>query len=282
MLIDRVRAVRAVGRGRLAGAHARRDLRTLLAALVDEPRFARTYLLEINAAGARAQAARDEALRRFAQRYGSSFLAATQERPGLRVPSDDLLFILAAGTDQLICAKLRADPQADLLALEDVHRRHRRGAPRGRLPLPRHDRRTLMDLTFSDQEPAFRDELRAVAGRQPARRRSPTRSDAAQYTWRRDWQRQLYDGGWAARRWPAEYGGRGATLTESAIFFEELGRARAPLPANVARPAAGRPDADGLGHRRAEGPLPPADPLRRGDLVPGLLRARRRLRPRRR
>ena len=33
--------------------------------------------------------------------------------------------------------------------------------------------------------------------------------------------------------WPQEYGGRGATLTETAIFFEELGRARAPLPANV-------------------------------------------------
>ena len=30
-----------------------------------------------------------------------------------------------------------------------------------------------------------------------------------------------------------EYGGRGATLTESAIFFEELARAGAPLPANV-------------------------------------------------
>ena len=33
--------------------------------------------------------------------------------------------------------------------------------------------------------------------------------------------------------WPREYGGRGATLTQSAIFFEELGRAGAPLPANV-------------------------------------------------
>ena len=46
-----------------------------------------------------------------------------------------------------------------------------------------------------------------------------------------------------------------------------------------ARPAAGRPDADGVGHRRAEGALPVADPLGRGDLVPGLLRARRRLGP---
>ena len=33
--------------------------------------------------------------------------------------------------------------------------------------------------------------------------------------------------------WPAEYGGRGASLTESAIYFEEIGRARVPLPANV-------------------------------------------------
>jgi alkylation response protein AidB-like acyl-CoA dehydrogenase len=36
-----------------------------------------------------------------------------------------------------------------------------------------------------------------------------------------------------AVHWPREYGGRGATLTESAIFFEELGRAGAPLPINV-------------------------------------------------
>jgi alkylation response protein AidB-like acyl-CoA dehydrogenase len=33
--------------------------------------------------------------------------------------------------------------------------------------------------------------------------------------------------------WPTEYGGRGASLMETAIFFEELGRARGPLPANV-------------------------------------------------
>ena len=33
--------------------------------------------------------------------------------------------------------------------------------------------------------------------------------------------------------WPTEFGGRGASLTETAIFFEELGRADAPLPANV-------------------------------------------------
>jgi alkylation response protein AidB-like acyl-CoA dehydrogenase len=51
--------------------------------------------------------------------------------------------------------------------------------------------------------------------------------------WRQDWQRRLNRGGWAGVHWPAEYGGRGASLTESAIYFEELGRARVPLPANV-------------------------------------------------
>ena len=53
------------------------------------------------------------------------------------------------------------------------------------------------------------------------------------FAWRRAWQRRLFEGGWAAVHWPVEYGGRGASVTQSAIFFEELARARAPLPANV-------------------------------------------------
>jgi alkylation response protein AidB-like acyl-CoA dehydrogenase len=89
-----------------------------------------------------------------------------------------------------------------------------------------------MDLTFSDSETAFRDELRSwFAANDPGP--EPQGDDDAQYGWRRDWQRRLADGGWAGVHWPREYGGRGATMTESAIFFEELGRAKAPLPANV-------------------------------------------------
>jgi alkylation response protein AidB-like acyl-CoA dehydrogenase len=89
-----------------------------------------------------------------------------------------------------------------------------------------------MDLTFSDGELAFRDELRAwFAANDPGT--EPTRDEDAHYHWRRAFQRRLADGGWAAVHWPVEYGGRGATLIESAIFFEELGRAGAPLPANV-------------------------------------------------
>ena len=89
-----------------------------------------------------------------------------------------------------------------------------------------------MDLTFSEAETAFRDELRAwLSSNDPGP--EPLHREDLHFAWRRDFQRRLYDAGWAAPHWPREHGGRGATLTESAIYFEELGRARAPLPANV-------------------------------------------------
>src|SRR5215207_6153701 len=106
-----------------------------------------------------------------------------------------------------------------------------------------------MDLTFSETETAFRDELRGWLAENPPSAEPSEGGEDASYAWRRDWQRTLYDAGGAA-------------------------------PGERPRAAAGRPDADGLGDRRAEGPLPRPDPLRRGDLVPGLLRARRRLGPR--
>ena len=88
-----------------------------------------------------------------------------------------------------------------------------------------------MDLTFTDEQTAFRDELREWLEANPAGT-SPDDEDA-QYEWRRDWQRKLHEGGWAGVHWPTEYGGRGASLMETAIFFEEMGKAGAPLPANV-------------------------------------------------
>jgi alkylation response protein AidB-like acyl-CoA dehydrogenase len=89
-----------------------------------------------------------------------------------------------------------------------------------------------MDLTFSEPEIAFRDELRAWFAANDAGA-EPDGGEERKNAWRRDFQRRLADGGWAAVHWPREYGGRGATLTESAIFFEELGRSGAPLPINV-------------------------------------------------
>jgi alkylation response protein AidB-like acyl-CoA dehydrogenase len=89
-----------------------------------------------------------------------------------------------------------------------------------------------MDLTFNEREVAFRDELRGWLGELQLPT-EPESEDDEHYAWRRAFQRRLAEGGWAAVHWPVEYGGRGATLTESAIFFEELARANMPLPANV-------------------------------------------------
>jgi alkylation response protein AidB-like acyl-CoA dehydrogenase len=90
-----------------------------------------------------------------------------------------------------------------------------------------------MDLTFSETETAFRDELRGWLAENPPAPKPTEGGELARLAWRRDWQRRLYDGGWAAPHWPTEYGGRGCTPTESAIYFEETGRARVPMGANL-------------------------------------------------
>src|SRR4051794_41924288 len=112
-----------------------------------------------------------------------------------------------------------------------------------------------MDLTFSETEAAFRDELRAwFESNDPG---TPPEGEDAQYAWRRDWQRRLAEGGWAGVHWPVEYGGRGAGLMETAIFFEELGRGPAALPADVLGLLLGGPPlvswgADGQKDRRLQ------------------------------
>src|ERR1700730_5934105 len=48
----------------------------------------------------------------------------------------------------------------------------------------------------------------------------------------RDWQGRLYEAAYLGIAWPAEYGGQGKTIIESAIFNEEMARVRAPAPLN--------------------------------------------------
>ena len=89
-----------------------------------------------------------------------------------------------------------------------------------------------MDLTFSDEEIEFRDELRGwLEANRPGE--EPRGDQDAAFAFRKEWQAKLFEGGWAAVHWPQEYGGRDASLMQSAIFFEEMGRADAPLPANA-------------------------------------------------
>ena len=88
-----------------------------------------------------------------------------------------------------------------------------------------------MDLNLTPNEQKFRDEFREWLGANlPApwqgNTNSEDRSDYIRYL--REWQQKLYLGGWAGISWPQQFGGRGASLMEQAIFQEELARANAP------------------------------------------------------
>lgn len=45
---------------------------------------------------------------------------------------------------------------------------------------------------------------------------------------RKRWERKLAEGGWTCVAWPKEYGGRGLSIEQQVIFFEEYARAGAP------------------------------------------------------
>jgi alkylation response protein AidB-like acyl-CoA dehydrogenase len=89
-----------------------------------------------------------------------------------------------------------------------------------------------VDLSLTESEATFQQDVRSwLEENHPGP--APEGDDAAEFEFRRDWQRKLHEAGWAGLSWPEEYGGKGATLIEQAIFNEELAAQRVPLPANV-------------------------------------------------
>ncbi len=88
-----------------------------------------------------------------------------------------------------------------------------------------------MDLNLTATEQQFRDEFRVwLTANVPAEwTGNPNAEDRSEYIrYLREWQRQLFAGGWAGISWPKQFGGRGASLMEQAIFQEELARGNAP------------------------------------------------------
>jgi alkylation response protein AidB-like acyl-CoA dehydrogenase len=97
-----------------------------------------------------------------------------------------------------------------------------------------------MDLTLSPSEEEFRDEVRAwLQANNPGP--EPEGGLDEVMAFRAEWQRKLHGAGWAGISWPKEYGGRGATMIEQAIFVDEATRQEAPSPANVLGLAMGGP-----------------------------------------
>ncbi|WP_338681858.1 acyl-CoA dehydrogenase family protein [Streptomyces acidiscabies] len=85
-----------------------------------------------------------------------------------------------------------------------------------------------MDLTWSPEEDAFRQEARdwlAAHVPSPPLPSGDTRDGFAAHL---DWERELFAARWSVVSWPEEYGGRGASLWEWLIFEEEYYWAGAP------------------------------------------------------
>lgn len=88
-----------------------------------------------------------------------------------------------------------------------------------------------MDATFTAEDLAFRDEVRAFFKENlPAHIRRQAQLTPS-YVSKEDsqaWHRALFDKGWIAPSWPVEQGGAGWTPTQRHIFEEEYQAAEAP------------------------------------------------------
>jgi alkylation response protein AidB-like acyl-CoA dehydrogenase len=91
-----------------------------------------------------------------------------------------------------------------------------------------------MDLRFSEEDEAFRCE---IAGWMTAnlsgefaklRGRGGPGDESAFVEERRAWERRLGEEGWTCVGWPKEHGGRGLSLMQQVIFYEEYARAGGP------------------------------------------------------
>jgi alkylation response protein AidB-like acyl-CoA dehydrogenase len=88
-----------------------------------------------------------------------------------------------------------------------------------------------MHVTFSDDELAFRDEVRSFfRDDMPAgiaeKQRLSVPLDREDYV---RFQKALFEKGWAGYNWPVEYGGTGWTIAQKYIFGTEMADANAPV-----------------------------------------------------
>jgi alkylation response protein AidB-like acyl-CoA dehydrogenase len=90
-----------------------------------------------------------------------------------------------------------------------------------------------MDLEFSTADQAFAAGVREwlaehLTGRFAVLVGKGGSQNEEYYELRTEWERELHASGWTGLGWPAEYGGRPATVTQRVLFEYEYARARAP------------------------------------------------------
>ena len=94
-----------------------------------------------------------------------------------------------------------------------------------------------MDFEFSERDEAFRKEVRGwLEANLPDDLRgtafAASRADRDAVQRLRAWQKTMYEAGYVGMDWPREFGGRGATLVEQIILFQEMARAESPQLVN--------------------------------------------------
>ncbi len=132
-----------------------------------------------------------------------------------------------------------------------------------------------VDFGDTADEAAFRDELRRWIDDQLPFAPLPD-GDDERMARLGEWQRRLFDGGWAAVSFPEAYGGRGLGPVYEAIVLDELGSAGLPSAWHygyIARVILH------VRHRSAAAAVPAAGLQRPRAVVPGVQRTGRRLRP---
>ncbi len=88
-----------------------------------------------------------------------------------------------------------------------------------------------MDLSFTADQQAFAASAREwLAAHVTAAPEFASLED--EVAWGRQWQATLARDRWVGLSWPAEFGGRGASAVEVALFNLEYARSRAPQPVN--------------------------------------------------
>jgi alkylation response protein AidB-like acyl-CoA dehydrogenase len=91
-----------------------------------------------------------------------------------------------------------------------------------------------MDLRDRPQDSAFRAEIRQflethlVGEFADLGGRGGSGDETFGFEARLRWEKVLAEGGWTCLGWPVAFGGRGASMTEQVIFYEEYARAAAP------------------------------------------------------
>jgi alkylation response protein AidB-like acyl-CoA dehydrogenase len=90
-----------------------------------------------------------------------------------------------------------------------------------------------MNFEFTGEQEAFRKEVRVWLERNlPADLRgrgfAASRAEPEEVRRLRAWQKTMYEAGYVGMDWPREFGGRGASLVEQIILYQEMARAESP------------------------------------------------------